>query len=86
LLLSGGLDFRVTVNPDSISLTDFAALKQERMEFAQTLAGYFQGMMPMIEALGASGAGAPAMQFTLRLGQSLAAGPQGRFGDGEHLR
>jgi hypothetical protein len=40
-----GFDFRVTVNPDSISLTDFAALKQERMEFAQTLAGYFQGMI-----------------------------------------
>jgi hypothetical protein len=77
LILSGKLDYRVSVNPDSVSLTDYAALKQERTEFAGALATYFQGMMPMIEALGAVGAGAPAVEFVLRMGQQLAAGLRG---------
>jgi hypothetical protein len=55
LIKSQFSDYRITVNPDSVSLTDFAALKQERGEFAQTIATYFQGMMPLIQMAGAAG-------------------------------
>jgi hypothetical protein len=63
LIKSKFSDYRITVNPDSVSLTDFAALKQERGEFAQTIATYFQGMMPLIQMAGAAGMVAPTVEF-----------------------
>jgi hypothetical protein len=78
LILSGDFDVRISVNPDSVSLTDFAALKAERMEFAQALATYFQGMMPVVQALvGVPGAAAPTIEFVLDLGRTATAAMKG---------
>jgi hypothetical protein len=78
LIVSGKLDARVTVNPDSVSLTDFAALKQERFEFAQTISGYFQGMIPLVQMSAAQPAMAmPTMEFVINLGQQLVSGLKG---------
>jgi hypothetical protein len=71
-------EYRITVNPDSVSLTDFAALKQERGEFAQTIATYFQGMMPLAQMMGAvPGAAGPTAEFIIGMGQELVAGLHG---------
>jgi hypothetical protein len=78
LIKDPDFEFRISVNPDSVSLQDFAALKQERTEFAQTLATYFQGMLPMLQALGQiPGALGPAVDFVLRMGQGICAGLKG---------
>jgi hypothetical protein len=39
--------YRIKVKPESVSLTDYAALKQERSEVIQTIAGYVQAVMPL---------------------------------------
>ena len=43
--------YRISVNPDAVSLTDFAALKQERFEFMQAMQGFLQAAFPMAQAL-----------------------------------
>lgn len=71
-------EYRISVNPDSVALQDYAALKSERTEFAQSISTYFQGMIPLIQMLGAVPGAVPvAVQFTLELGQSLLAGMKG---------
>jgi hypothetical protein len=77
LIKSRLYEYRISVNPDSVSLTDFAALKQERGEFAQTISTYFQGMLPLIQIAGAAGMAAPTIQFVLSLAQQLVAGLHG---------
>jgi len=79
LIKSDIYQWRISVNPDSVSLTDFAALKQERFEFAQSIGGFFQNMIPMVQMLAQASPGAAqaAVAFTLQLAQSMVAGLKG---------
>lgn len=79
LIKSDVYQWRISVNPDSVSLTDFAALKQERFEFAQTIGSYFQNMIPMVQMLAGAnpGAGQAAVQFVIAMAQSMVAGLKG---------
>lgn len=43
--------YRVTVKPDSVSLTDFAALKQERTEFLGALSTFLPSLMQATQAI-----------------------------------
>ena len=43
------LIWRVCVKPESVSMVDYAQLKQERTEYITALATYFQSMGPMLE-------------------------------------
>lgn len=47
LLKSRFSDYRIEVKPEAVSLTDFAALKQERMEVLAGLASFMQTAAPM---------------------------------------
>jgi len=70
--------FRISVNPDSISLQDFAALKQERFEFANSIGPFFQSMFPFIQLAGSVPGGAQAAtKFTISLAQTMIAGLKG---------
>lgn len=79
LIKSDIYQWRISVNPDSVSLTDFAALKQERFEFATTIGTYFQNMIPMVQMLAEAnpGAGQAAVQFVIAMAQSMVAGLKG---------
>lgn len=79
LIKSDFYQWRISVDPDSVSLTDFAALKQERFEFAQTLSSYFQSMIPFVEMLAAGppGAAQAAVKFIIDLAQTMVAGLKG---------
>lgn len=46
--------YRVHVKPESISLTDFSALRQERLEVLDSVTRFFQSMGPAVELLGPS--------------------------------
>jgi hypothetical protein len=43
--------YRIEVKPEAISLTDFAALKAERMEVLSSMAGFFQAMAPIAQSM-----------------------------------
>jgi hypothetical protein len=43
------LVWRVSVKPESVSMVDYAQLKQERTEYITALATYFQSMGPMLD-------------------------------------
>ena len=43
--------FRLEVKPESISLTDYAALRQEKTEFIQSLTMFIQAMAPLQQQL-----------------------------------
>jgi hypothetical protein len=43
--------YRVEVKPESVNLTDFAALKQERTDVMQALSGFVQSMAPVGQML-----------------------------------
>lgn len=49
LLKSDFYRFRVVVKPEAISLTDYAANKQEAMDVLGTIGAYGQAMMPMMQ-------------------------------------
>jgi hypothetical protein len=51
LLRSQLMHFRVEISPESIALTDYAALKQERMEALTAIGQYLQGVMQVGQAL-----------------------------------
>jgi hypothetical protein len=51
LIQSSIYDYRIEVKADSIAIRDYAALKQERVETVQALAGLFQQAMPMVQML-----------------------------------
>lgn len=51
LLKSGKTDYRIALKAESVSLTDFAAMKDERLEFLDTLGGLVQRFAPMMQIL-----------------------------------
>ena len=71
LIKSPERNFRVTVNPDSISLQDYAALKQERFEWLQAVSQFFQIAQPIAQAMPG------AMPFLLQIAQWTMAGLKG---------
>jgi hypothetical protein len=71
LIKSPTRSFRVTVNPDSVSLQDYAALKQERFEWLQAISQFFQIAQPIAQAMPGS------MPFLLQLAQWTLAGMKG---------
>lgn len=71
LLQSDSEQYRIQVKPEAISLTDYAALKQEKSEVIQALGGYFQAMAPMIQ-----GGMLPA-EFVMQLAQWMVSGLKG---------
>lgn len=75
LLKSGKARFRVQVKPESINMTDYAQLKQERGEAIQSLTGLVAAMTPLIQS-----GGAQAVEFTLKAGAWMLAGVQGGEG------
>lgn len=78
LIQQPDFQFRISVNPDSVSLQDFAALKQERFEFANTLAIYFQGVIPFVQLMSSVPGGAQAtVQFVIEMAQQMTAGLKG---------
>ena len=48
LIKSHLYEYRISVNPDSVSLPDMAALKQERFEFLTALSTFFQMAQPIV--------------------------------------
>lgn len=79
LIKSDIYQWRISVNPDSVSLTDFAALKQERFEFATAIGTYFQNMIPFVQMLAQASpvAAQAAVQFVINMAQSMVAGLKG---------
>lgn len=63
--------FRVEVKPEAVSLTDFAALKQERMEFVTALGGLVQQTAPLVQSMPGS------MPFVLEIVKWAMAGFKG---------
>jgi hypothetical protein len=64
--------YRIEVKPESINLTDYAQLKQERAEVITALGGLMSAMTPLIQA-----GGPPAAEFALAAGSWLLAGVKG---------
>lgn len=60
LLKSGKADYRIELKAESVSLTDFAAMKDERMEWGGTLGAATQALAPLMQVLGPQ-AGPPLM-------------------------
>jgi hypothetical protein len=78
LLQSDSWWFRIGVRPESISLPDMAMQRQERGEALQSLGGYFQSMMPLLQmSAGTPGAMPAVMEFVLETGQWMVAGLRG---------
>lgn len=72
LLQSRFADYRIEVKPEAINLTDFAALKAERMEVLDGIAGFFQRMAPVAQAMGPQ-----SQPFILKMLQVSLAGLKG---------
>jgi hypothetical protein len=51
LLRKDSAKYRIEVKPESVSLTDFAALQQERVGFLQAFTMFMQSATPMIQAM-----------------------------------
>jgi hypothetical protein len=64
-------NYRITVRPESVSLTDYAALKQERVEWSQALASFIQSVVPMVQLMPQS------LPFLLQMLQWTMAGFKG---------
>lgn len=64
--------YRIEVKPESINLTDYAQLKQERAEVVTALGGLMSAMTPLIQA-----GGPPAAEFALAAGAWLLSGVKG---------
>ena len=63
--------YRVQVKPEAVALTDFAALKAERVDFIQAITGFVTGMAPVAQAMPGS------MPFLLQILQWAMAGFKG---------
>lgn len=74
LLKSSFAQYRIEVKPEAVSLTDFAALKQERMEVLAGLASFMQAAAPLGQQVPGS---AP---FLLQMMQWAVAGLRGSSG------
>lgn len=72
LIQAGWENWRVEVKPEAVSLTDYAALKQERVEVLTSLGAFFQSVMPMVQM-----AGPAIMPFVLQMAQWLLSGIKG---------
>lgn len=66
--------YRVEVKPESVSMTDFAALKQERMEVMAGISTFLQAAAPIAQAVPGS------MPFLLQMLQWAVAGLKGSSG------
>jgi hypothetical protein len=64
--------YRIEVKPEAISLTDFAQMKEERVEVVGALAQLFSAAAPIVQA-----AGPMAAPFFLELGKWVLAGTKG---------
>lgn len=64
--------FRIEVKPEAVAMADFAAIKSERTEVLATLAGFFQTIGPVVEAMGPE-----SMPHLMRLAQWTVAGVRG---------
>jgi hypothetical protein len=73
------MQYRITVKPESIALTDWGRTKAERSEVIQTLGAYFQSTIPFIQMAGQAGpqAAQAALQFVMTTAQWLMAGIRG---------
>lgn len=49
LIKSKQSDYRIEVKPEAVSMTDFAALKQERMEVLEGIGTFYNAMTPAIQ-------------------------------------
>jgi len=67
-------DYRIEVKPESVSLTDFAALKAERTEFMMGLSTYFQAVAPIGQAMPG------ALPYLLEMAKWFVAGMKGSSG------
>jgi hypothetical protein len=74
LLKSRMAEYRVEVKPEAVSLTDFAALKQERMEVLVGLSSFLQAVGPMATQIPGS------TPFLLQMMQWAVAGLRGSSG------
>jgi len=74
LIKSSFAQYRIEVKPEAVSLTDFAALKQERMEVLSGLASFMQAAAPLGQQVPGS---AP---FLLQMMQWAVAGLRGSSG------
>ena len=72
LIKSRFYEYRISVNPDAVALTDFAALKTERIEWMTTLSRFFQQAMPVVQVMGP-----PSIPFLLQIAQWGLAGLKG---------
>jgi hypothetical protein len=72
LLKSDGAAYRIEVDSDSLSMTDFDSIQQENMAVMEGTAKYFQAVTPLMQA------GGPQVQkFFLELYQQAMAGVRG---------
>lgn len=71
LIKSDLLMYKIEVKPESVNLTDFAAVKQERTEVITTIATYFQAAAPLAQGM------PEATPYLLEILQWLVAGLRG---------
>jgi hypothetical protein len=71
LIKSEDMPFRVEVKPEAVSLTDFGALKSERMELLMGLSSFMQATAPLAQSMPS------ATPFLLRMLQWAIAGFKG---------
>lgn len=64
-------EYRIVVKPDSVALTDFAALRSERTEVIQAVSQFISAVQPLLAVM------PQALPFALELLQSLVAGLRG---------
>lgn len=74
LIKSRLMDYRVEVKPEAVSLTDFAALKSERLEVLSGISAFLQTMAPLAQALPGS------LPFLLKMMQWAVSGLKGSSG------
>lgn len=72
LLQSRFSDYRIEIKPEAINLTDFTALKAERMETLDGIAGFFQRVGPVVQMLGPQ-----AMELAMEMLKVTLAGIKG---------
>lgn len=71
LLKSNRTQYRVEIKPESVSLTDFAALKQERSDVIMSISQFMAAITPLVQQQ------PTAMPFMLEILQWLVAGLRG---------
>jgi hypothetical protein len=75
LIKGGAAKFRIEVKPEAISLTDFAQMKEERVETATVLVQLISAAPPFLQAVGPHGA-----QLILEIGRYVMAATKGAAG------